>query len=81
MSKMIKTTLIAASLLAGASFAYADNGSRSAPSADGRNNGDGPDQIEKQEMLDNNPTGSIMTCDSGTYDANGNCVYVDPDMQ
>ena len=81
MSKIIKTTLIAASLLAGASFAYAENDSRSAPSADGGNRGKAPDAIEKQEMLDTNPTGSIVPCDSGTYDANGNCVYVDPDMQ
>jgi hypothetical protein len=81
MSKMIKTTLIAASLLAGASFAYAENDNRSAPSADGGNRGKAPDAIEKQEMLDTNPTGSIVPCDSGTYNANGNCVHVDPDMQ
>lgn len=81
MSKMIKTTLIAASLLAGASFAYADNDSRSAPSADRGNSGDGPDMMEQEEMLDRNPTGSIVTCESGAYDADGNCVYADPDMQ
>jgi hypothetical protein len=81
MSKMIKTTLIAASLLAGASFAYADSNSRSAPSADKGNNGDGPDLMEQEERLDKNSTGSIMTCESGTYDASGNCVYVDPNMQ
>lgn len=81
MSKMIKTILIAASLLAGASFAYADNDSRSAPSADNGNRGKAPDVIERDDMLDTNPTGSIVGCDSGTYDANGNCVYVDPDMQ
>jgi hypothetical protein len=81
MSKIIKTTLIAASLLAGASFAHADSNSRSAPSADNPNSGDGPDLMEQEERLDKNPTGSIMTCESGTYDANGNCVYMDPNMQ
>ena len=81
MSKIIKTTLVAASLLAGAAFAHAANDSRSAPSADGGNRGKAPDAIEKQEMLDTDPTGSIVTCESGTYDANGNCVYMAPDMQ
>jgi hypothetical protein len=85
MSKMIKTSLVALSILAGASVGYAadnNNGGRSDFSRDGRpqNRVDTPDVWEREQMVDPNSTGSIVPCDSGAYDQSGNCI-VDPDMQ
>lgn len=85
MSKMIKTSLVALSILAGASMTYAaDNngGGRSDFGRDGRpeNRLDAPDVWENDQMIDRNSTGSIVPCDSGAYDQSGNCI-VDPDMQ
>lgn len=82
MSKMIKTSLVVLSLLAGASVGYAADNNRDGSRFDGRpeNRLDPPSLDEREEMLDRNPTGSIETCDSGAYDEFGNCI-VDPDMQ
>ena len=81
MTKLIKTSLVALSLLAGASVGYAaDNG------RDGRDFGrdslpenrlDAPD-LQQRKDLDMNSTGSIRGCETQTYDDYGNCV-VDPD--
>lgn len=85
MTNLIKTTLLAASILAGASVGYAADGI-------GNNKGGATDQtsigdphgneIDNQELrtVDPAPTGSILPCDSGTYDVDGNCV-MEPDMQ
>jgi hypothetical protein len=79
MSKMIKTSLVALSLLAGASVGYAadNNGGR-----DSRSEGriDAPDLQEREKMIDPNATGSIQTCETQSYDEFGNCI-VSPDMQ
>lgn len=87
MSKMIKTSLVALSILAGASVGYAaDNGGNNGRggdfSRDGRpeNRVDQPDIWKNNQMIDPNSTGSIVPCDSGAYDQSGNCI-VDPDMQ
>ena len=85
MSKMIKTSLVALSILAGASVGYAADGNndgRGDFSRDGRpeNRIDPPDVWENDQIIDPNSTGSIMPCDSGAYDESGNCI-VDPDMQ
>lgn len=85
MSKMIKTTLVALSILAGASVGYAAdnmNGDRAEFGRDGRpeNRIDPPDVWERDQMIDPNSTGSIMPCETGAYDQSGNCI-VDPDMQ
>lgn len=82
MSKMIKTSLVALSMLAGASVGYAaDNGGRDF-GRDGRpeNRQDAPDLMKREQMIDPNSTGSIQTCDTGAYDEFGNCI-VSPDMQ
>jgi hypothetical protein len=85
MSKMIKTSLVALSILAGASVSYAaDNGRDNL----GRFGNDGrpeqrdttPDVWERERMVDPGTTGSIQGCDSGSYDEFGNCI-VDPNMQ
>jgi hypothetical protein len=84
MHKVIKTTLLAASILAGASIGYAqENPGRDGPG--GINSGIGDshgNEIDNEELrtVDPAPTGSIVPCESGSYDADGNCV-VDPDMQ
>ena len=79
MSKMIKTSLVALSLLASASVGYAadNNGGR-----DGRPESriDAPDLQERQQMIDPDATGSVQSCDSQSYDEFGNCI-VSPDMQ
>lgn len=84
MSKMIKTSLVALSILAGASVGYAadNNGGRNDMSRDGRpeNRIDPPDIWERDQMIDPNSTGSIQTCESQSYDEFGNCI-VDPNMQ
>lgn len=83
MSKMIKTSLVALSLLAGASVGYAaDNGGRSDFSRDGRpeNRVDPPDIWERDQLVDPGTTGSIQGCESQSYDEFGNCI-VDPNMQ
>lgn len=81
MSNMIKTSLVALSILAGASVGYAADNNSGDFGRDGRpeNRLDTPDLMERQE-IDPNPTGSINACDTGTYDEFGNCV-VDPNMQ
>lgn len=85
MSKMIKTSLVALSILAGASVSYAAEG----PNANlGRFGDDGrpeqrettPDVWEREQMVDPGTTGSIVPCESGSYDEFGNCI-VDPGMQ
>ena len=88
MTKMIKMTLLAATLAVSAPFAMAadnrggmDNGSRSDHMGAFDNNEQGPSLEEREELLDRNSTGSIQACDTGTYDANGNCVYMAPQMQ
>lgn len=83
MSKMIKTSLVALSLLAAASVGYAaDNNGGGNDGRDGITGGrnDGPDLQEREKLIDPNPTGSIVTCDSQSYDEFGNCI-VSPDMQ
>lgn len=83
MSKMIKTSLVALSILAGASVSYAaDNGGRNDVSRDSRpeNRVDPPDVWERDQMIDPNSTGSIQACESQSYDEFGNCI-VDPNMQ
>jgi hypothetical protein len=86
MSKMIiKTSLVALSILAGASMGYAadNNGDGFGPSGrDGRpeRRDDPPDIWERNQMVDPGTTGSIQGCDSGSYDEFGNCI-VDPNMQ
>jgi len=86
MSKMIKTSLVALTLLAGASVSYAaDNGRNDNL---GRFGNDGrpeqrvttPDVWEREQMIDPNSTGSIQGCESQSYDEFGNCI-VDPNMQ
>lgn len=81
MTKMIKTSLVALSILAGASVGYAadNNNNGNMPGAFDRDQR-GPSLDEREEMIDPNSTGSIETCDSGAYDEFGNCV-VSPDMQ
>lgn len=87
MSKMIKTTLIALSILAGASAGYAADNNNRGGVADGpgginidrearRDKGD----LDDRMIVDPNTTGSIVTCESGAYDEFGNCI-VDPGMQ
>jgi hypothetical protein len=79
MSKMIKTSLVALSLLAGASAGYAaSNGGpdgRGPGMSDSRpeNRIDAPDVWERND-IDPGSTGSIDRCDSGAYDEFGNCV-------
>ena len=84
MSKMIKTSLVALSILAGASVGYAadNNGGRNDFSRDGRPESrvDAPDIWERDQMVDPGTTGSIQSCESGSYDEFGNCI-VDPNMQ
>ena len=85
MSKMIKTSLVALSILAGASVGYAADGGRDGIGdlgRDGRpeNRVDPPDVWERDQMVDPGTTGSIMPCETGSYDEFGNCI-VDPDMQ
>lgn len=87
MSKMIKTTLIALSILAGASAGYAADGKNNGGRADGpggisqgiRDNSSQGD-LDDRMLIDPNSTGSIVSCDSGAYDEFGNCI-VDPGMQ
>jgi hypothetical protein len=90
MHKVIKTTLLAVSILASASIGYAQQ----APGTGGRFDGVGDrrenigigdphgNEIDNQELrtVDPAPTGSIVPCDTGNYDVDGNCV-MDPDMQ
>lgn len=83
MPKMIKTSLVALSLLAGAAVGYAaDNGGRSDFGRDGRPESrvDAPDLQERQRLIDPDTTGSIQTCDSRSCDEFGNCI-VTPDMR
>ena len=84
MSKMIKTSLVALSIIAGASVGYAadNDGGRSGFDRDGRpeQRVDTPDIWEREQMIDPGTTGSIQGCDSGSYDEFGNCI-VDPNMQ
>jgi hypothetical protein len=84
MSKMIKTSLVALSILAGASVGHAADGNNGGRDfgRDGRpeNRVDTPDVWENDQLIDRNSTGSVVPCDSGAYDQSGNCV-VDPDMQ
>ena len=86
MTKMIKTTLVAMAILAGASAGYAADGKGggvgSGAGGFGQDGGRSDEQqmMKQEEMIDRNPTGSIVTCDSGAYDANGNCI-MDPNMQ
>ena len=84
MSKMIKTLLVALSILAGASVGYAANNDTGGRNNDGRgmmmDRNDGPDLQERQKLVDPDTTGSIQTCDSQSYDEFGNCI-VTPDMQ
>ena len=85
MSKMIKTSLVALSILAGASVGYAADGGRDGMGdlgRDGRpeNRVDAPDVWERDQMVDPDTTGSIMPCETGSYDEFGNCI-VDPGMQ
>lgn len=87
MSKMIKTSLVALSILAGASVGYAadNNGGRDGFGDFGRdgrpeNRETTPDIWERDQMVDPGTTGSIQGCESGSYDEFGNCI-VDPDMQ
>jgi len=84
MTNLIKTTLLAASILAGASVGYAQQ----SPGRDGPGGIDAGmsdshgNEIENEELrtVDPAPTGSIVPCESGSYDVDGNCV-VDPDIQ
>jgi hypothetical protein len=84
MSTMIKTSLVALSILAGASVGYAadNNGGRDSFERDGRPEQrlDPPDIWERDQMIDPNSTGSLQGCDSQSYDEFGNCI-VDPNMQ
>lgn len=82
MSKMIKTSLVALSIIAGASVGYAADGGRNDVTRDGRpeQRVDTPDIWERDQLIDPNATGSIQGCDSGSYDEFGNCI-VDPNMQ
>ena len=85
MSKMIKTLLVALSILAGASVGYAADGGRDGLGDIGRDGrperrDDPPDVWERTQMVDPNTTGSIQGCETGSYDEFGNCI-VDPDMQ
>lgn len=86
MSKMIKTSLVALSILAGASVGHASDGGRDGNMGqfgrDGRpeNREATPDIWERDNMVDPNTTGSIERCDTGSYDEFGNCIG-DPDMQ
>lgn len=85
MSKMIKTTLITLSILAGATAGYAadNNNGRGFDGPGGFDRGvqnRGKGDLEDRELLDPNTTGSIVSCDSGAYDEFGNCI-VDPGMQ
>ncbi|CAN7519245.1 hypothetical protein [Rhizobium sp. LjRoot254] len=88
MHKVIKTTLLAVSILASASIGYAQqNPGLDGPGGfDGRKNlGVGEthgNEIENEELrtVDPAPTGSIVPCESGSYDVDGNCI-IDPDMQ
>ena len=81
MTRMIKTTLVALSVLAGASIGYAadNNGKGNMPGTVDRDRG-GQSFEEREQMTDPNATGSIQPCDSGAYDEFGNCL-VNPDMQ
>jgi hypothetical protein len=88
MTNLIKTALLAASILASASIGYAQQN----PGLDGPGGFDGRgsigvgdphgNEIDSKELqeVDPAPTGSIVPCESGNYDVDGNCV-VDPDMQ
>lgn len=81
MSRMIKTSLVALSLLAGASVGYAaDNNNNGGRDGLAESRNDGPDFQQREEMIDPNSTGSIQTCESQSYDEFGNCI-VTPDMQ
>ena len=88
MHRVIKTTLLAASILASASIGYAEpsRGLDGPGGFNGRGNigvGDPHgNEIDNNELreVDPAPTGSIVPCESGSYDTDGNCV-VDPDMQ
>ena len=74
MTKLIKTSLVALSLLAGASMGYAADNNNDM-GADGRTDmrRDAPDLMEREE-LDPNSTGSIQNCESQAFDEFGNCV-------
>jgi hypothetical protein len=89
MSKMIKTSLVALSILAGASIGYAGDKGRDGNMGhfgpfgqDGRpeNRESGPDIWEQNNMIDPGTTGSIVRCDTGSYDEFGNCI-AGPDLQ
>ncbi|MGV3551495.1 hypothetical protein [Rhizobium sp.] len=83
MSSMIKTSLVALSILAGASVGYAadNNGGRSDGSGRSFDNQvEAPDLQEREQLIDPNSTGSIQTCESQSFDEFGNCI-VTPDMQ
>jgi hypothetical protein len=86
MSNLIKTSLVALSILAGASVGYAaDNnngGGRSDFGSDGRpeNRVTTPDIWERDQMVDPGTTGSVQGCETDSLDEFGNCI-VDPDMQ
>ncbi|MCB1446607.1 MAG: hypothetical protein KDJ87_12670 [Rhizobiaceae bacterium] len=85
MFPMIKTSLVALSILAGASAGHAaDNNHNNSGSHFGRDDRmggrlDSPEPMERQD-LDRNNTGSIDRCDTGAYDEFGNCI-VSPDMR
>jgi hypothetical protein len=82
MTKMIKMSLIALSFAAAAPFAMAaDNGGMNGRNKDMSDRS--PASLEQRELwLDRESTGSIQqSCDTGAYDANGNCVYAAPNMQ
>lgn len=82
MSRMLKTSLVALSILAGASAGYAadrNGGTEGSSRSDGYENVT-PGMPDRQEMVDPNSTGSIDRCDSQSFDEFGNCI-VTPDMQ
>lgn len=83
MSRFIKTSLVALSILAGASMTYAQGMNDNDGSRDGSRieRNDTPDLMEREELdLDRNTTNSIDRCETNSYDEFGNCV-VDPDLQ
>ena len=82
MSNMIKTSLVALSILAGASVGYAaDRGNDNGRDGRGFDRGvEAPDLMEREKMIDPNTTGSIQTCETQSYDEFGNCI-VAPDME
>lgn len=85
MSSLIKTSLVALTLLAGASVSYAadtgrDNLARFGNDGRPEQRVTTPDVWEREQMIDPNSTGSIQGCESRSYDEFGNCI-VDPDIQ